>query len=145
MLRVLLGSITQQPHICRTKALMMKSLAPAITAHSHRTMPAIMTHTYSAATEHSHCYRAWLLSDPRSDLGLPISLSATATEHGFRRSSSRAHCLRACWATAKEHGYKLRSGRSGHCYKAWMWFQQEKDMHLHLPLVQTSSYGIQYM
>ena len=31
----------KQPRICRTKALMMKSLAPAITAHSH-----------SAATEH---------------------------------------------------------------------------------------------
>ena len=41
MLRVLLQSVTQQPRICRTKALMMKSLAPAITAHSH-----------SAATEH---------------------------------------------------------------------------------------------
>ena len=48
MLRVLLQSITQQPRICRTKALMMKSLAPAIMAHSH-----------SVATEHvKRCYRA---------------------------------------------------------------------------------------
>ena len=31
-----------------------------------------------------HCYRAWLLSDHRSDLGSPISLSATPTEHGCR-------------------------------------------------------------
>ena len=31
-----------------------------------------------------YCYRARLLSDHRSDLGSPISLSATATEHGCR-------------------------------------------------------------
>ena len=36
----------------------------------------------------SHCYRAWLLSDPRSDLGSPIALSATATEHGCRLISA---------------------------------------------------------
>ena len=30
----------------------------------------------------SHCYRAWLLSDHRSELALPIVFSATATEHG---------------------------------------------------------------
>ena len=38
------------------------------------------------ATEHScslsHCYRAWLSSDHRSELALPIVSSATATEHG---------------------------------------------------------------
>jgi len=31
-----------------------------------------------------YCYRAWLLSDHRSDLGSPISLSATPVEHGCR-------------------------------------------------------------
>jgi len=31
-----------------------------------------------------YCYRALLLSDHRSDLGSPISLSATPAEHGCR-------------------------------------------------------------
>jgi len=31
-----------------------------------------------------YCYRAWLLSDHRSDFGSPFSFSATATEHGCR-------------------------------------------------------------
>ena len=31
-----------------------------------------------------YCYRALLLSDHRSDLGSPISLIATPTEHGCR-------------------------------------------------------------
>ena len=38
------------------------------------------------ATEHgcslSHCYRAWLSSDHRSELALPIVFSTTATGHG---------------------------------------------------------------
>ena len=60
-----------------------------------KSMPGKQLEAPATATEHSccritavtsqrHCYRAWLLSDHRSDLGSPVSLSATPTEHGCR-------------------------------------------------------------
>ena len=92
----------------------------------------------------SHCYRAWMLLAPCSDLGRPISLSTTATEHcrgvilaTLMLSDPRADPGTPIFfnATATEHCWglipavslhrqlplvPLLQSMAGHCYTAWL-------------------------
>ena len=51
-----------------------------------------------------HCYRAWLSSDPRSELASPIAFSATAAEHGWQYQPARVE---------RQEGKCCRYQRSG--------------------------------
>ena len=43
---------------------------------------------YSKQLMQGHCYRAWLSSDPRSELASGIASSATVAEHGWQLISA---------------------------------------------------------
>ena len=62
---------------------------------------ALPQNMYSAATEHSHCYRAWLLSDPRSDRCCHLGI---ATEHAIYACSFATALRRLCYRAS----YKMR-------------------------------------